>query len=316
MMKLTILATLSLGLAATTSPVAAVAQGLERLDDEDAPQAKIEPGQLPADASPEARALWNTLVDAMLGSSETRQPPLRSFDLRFNMLVQRKGSHEVDKARFLFRAPNWVSSELSKTNRLVRGPQGDFLIGADDVVELVGRDTAEDRRQLDDTVSIAHNFTALTDPSRLRLKTLELASMPTTLPPDLRELGGTLRWLEAESPDFRLYRTERSSRRRRGREEPVYRAVLGLDPRHGTPRLVVIAELLGRRGDPGSALLVQFDDFKDLDGYQVPHYVATRSLDPQSVPLAFGRRDELRLWLFDEGRLNPVLEPERFSPPE
>lgn len=275
---------------------------------------ELVPGRIPAETSAEARALWQTLIDAMLGAQETRRP-LSSFDLTFDVRSQRGGSHDLNGARFLYRAPNWVSSQLSKTNRLVRGPEGDFLIGREDVIELRGRDAREDRQQLDDTVNIAHNFTALTDPARLRLAKLELCSAPESIPEELRELAGALRWIEAESPDFRLYRTDSSVRRRRSDDESLFRATIGLDPKRALPTLVVIAEISGRRNDASSALLVRFDRYGELDGYQVPHYLATHPLDPKTFARTFRPRPELQLWLGKNGRLNPELEPALFSPP-
>ena len=286
---------------------------LEHIDGGPAQAAALQPGQIPEDTTPEARALWTKMVDAMLGESETRQP-VTSFDLRFDMITRRGGSHDVS-ARILYRSPDWISSALSETNRLVRGPEGDFLIGKEDVIELIGRDAQEDRALLNDTINIAHNFAVLTEPSRLRMQKLALAKMPTTLPANLRKDGEALRWLEAESPDFRLYRTKTQTRRRRSETERVYRAVFGIDPERSTPTIVVIAELQGKRNDLGSALLVRFDRFGGVDGYQVPHYVATRSLDPRSLPLAFGRQDDLELWLAQNGRLNIELGPELFTPP-
>ena len=288
---------------------------LELLDDDKVAAAELQPGQIPEGTSEEAAALWTTMVDAMLGESEARQP-VHSFDLRFDMRARRGGSHDVNGARILYKSPNWISSALSKTNRLVRGPEGDFLIGKEEVIELIGRDAKEDRALLNDTVNIAHNFAVLTEPSRLRIQKLAVAKMPTTLPANLQKVGEPLRWLEAESPDFRLYRTKTQGRRRRSDPEPVYRAVFGIDPKRSTPTLVVIAELQGQRNDLGSALLVRFDRFGRVDGYQVPHYVATRSLDPRSLPLAFGRQDDLELWLAKDGRLNVDLGPELFSPPK
>lgn len=288
--------------------------GFEDFDDfEQGPQ--LVPGVLPAGTSEQARALWQALCSATLVPGVERAP-VQSFDLTFDLRANVQGSHDVNQARFLFKAPGYVSSQLSPTNHLMRGPRGDWLVAKDQAVQIQGREMSEDRRQLDDTLSIAHNFVKLTDPRRMRIAALSTAEAPSGLPEDaeLTALAAQLQWLEVESPDLRLFR-DGSTQRAGWAGEPSYRGLIGLDPKTRLPQLVLINEA-SRKRDLSQAMLVAFRGYRPRNGYLVPHQIRTYRLDPQARVQRFSKRPELDMWLFsNRGSLNPEdLSDESFVP--
>ncbi len=299
---------------ASLSPVASSAASLQEDGFDDFGSGnELEPGVLPGEATPEACALFQALCAAPLAPGAERRP-VQSFDLVFDLRVRAEGSHDVDQARFLFYAPeNWISSQLSPSNRLMRGPAGDWLVAKDRTVELKGRELAEDRRQLDDSLTIAHNFVKLTDPERLRIAALALAGTPPGLPIELLPVAAELDWLVIESPDLRLFR-EGAVRRSNWDPETNYRALLGLDPATRLPTLVLIDEARQKQ-DLTRAQLVWFSKYLERDGYLIPHLIRTYRIDPQARD-RFAKDPELRMDLFRQrGSLNPAdLGPRDFVP--
>jgi hypothetical protein len=91
---------------------------------------------------------------------------------------------------------------------LLRGPEGSFLIDGTEVVNLRGREGKDDRRRLEEWISIARNFLALAQPERVRLVELRELLHDEVVPfliPSLATRASELDWLEVRSPDFHLY---------------------------------------------------------------------------------------------------------------
>jgi hypothetical protein len=197
----------------------------------------------------------------------------------------------------------------------MRGARGDFLVDKSGVYPLKGRDYAEDRRELDETVAVARLFVGLTDPGRLRLASLALLpAPPANLPEPLVKKAAELDWLVLESPDFRVHAD--------GRTATLDRVELGLERETHVPVLALVTD----PADPRSAVLARLENYQPLDGYRVPWKVATWRVadgqaaagpaagDAQRRPLAFEPKPAVRLWLV-EGKLRPALEPTDFEPP-
>jgi hypothetical protein len=267
------------------------------------------PGELPPGTSPAARALWERLLAATLAPA-----PVRSFDLRFYLVHRREGpGTNTTQARIRFLWPAFVRASLQSGREHVRGPEGDWLIDHEERVRLIGREGAEDKKQIDETISIARNFLALSDPLSLRLAELAaLAGPPEGLPPALVGRARELDWLALTSPDFRLYR---SAERPAGAPPPLYRALLGIDRIAGQAELAWIAEA----GAPGSlassALLVHLQHHERRSGFLVPMRLAVYEISELGLPRAFREEPSSELTLKQDGvDLRATLAPADFLP--
>jgi hypothetical protein len=196
------------------------------------------PGAIPPATAPDARAAWETMCTASLVPG-TRAEPVRAFELGVDVRYRgtARGSNDI-KAEFRFLAPAFVRVKIVEGNREVgRGPGGDWLDdGArkERIRLTVGRQYAEDRRQLDQWQAIAKDFVALTDPKSLRIAKLEaLPAAPASLPETVAKRGGELRWVRVSSPDFRLVDVP---------PDRLFRASLGRDPKSGWVELALIEE--------------------------------------------------------------------------
>jgi|GEM_PF-1327590 len=277
----------------------------------------ILPGEIPAGTSPEARATWSALIDR-LGSPE----PVESFRLAFDLRLrdpEKRQSNDLGLT-FSYLAPAFVRAEFSSSRELLRGPRGDYLIDTktEEVLKLVGREGAEDRRQLDRMAAIAKSFVGLTNPGSLRLAGLRLlGGAPEGLPPSQRTTAAELTWLELVSPDFFL---ESGGPTAAAEELPLYRARLGVD---NETRLVRMALLHRKRAegiDPMSATFVQLDKHRERSSLMVPHDIQIYGLTGDSIaagaPRFRSKPDSLLKLDGRRGSLRARLVPEGFLPPE
>jgi hypothetical protein len=273
---------------------------------------------LPPDASADARELWQALLTATRPTAAGgARAPVTAFDLAFDGRLRsgEKATNDFNDARYRFYAPDCVRTTLESGVERMRGPEGDWLVdwNHEEKVKLVGRDFDEDRRELDETLDVARNFVALTDPARLDVKGLRLLpAAPAYLPSELAKLTTKLAWLEVESPGLRLTRGSAAA------QGAVYKAHLGLDRERHLPRIAVIFEDRGGRMDRTSALLVELDEYAPLDDFQVPHVIRTYPTQPpgpETLDKPFAERWELGIWLKKGARLRAALAPADFVPP-
>jgi hypothetical protein len=267
-------------------------------------------GQIPPDASADARARWEALVKAARGDTTGA---IRAFDLQFELRVYsgEKQSNDGGVTRYKYLEPDCVSMEMASGRKRMRGRSGDFLIDKSGVYPLEGRDYKEDQRELAESLSVARLFAGLTDPSRVRLASLGLLSAPPPgLPESLAKTAAGLDWLVLTSPDFLA--------RAAGTRETLDRVEIGLDRSTHLPALALVAD----PARPESAVLAQLSDYRLLDGYRVPGEVTTWRVAPpaQGAPtrpvedrLPFSARAAVKLWLMD-GSLRAKLEPKDFAP--
>jgi len=290
---------------------------------------EAEPGRIPNGTTKRAAELWTR---ALAATSAGR--PLTAFDLDFQVLIRRDdGTNDFDARYVYWDTPqgDYLRCEIGRTKRVqLRGPQGDFLIetkdGTINRVSLAGRENAESRRELDEWIAIARNFVALTQPDTVRLVRLQerpidaqskqagnalqfttgaALPLPTAA---LAKRARELDWIEVHSPDFRLYQSVTT-----GKQQPIYRALFGLDRETGAIELTALNE-----DDDGtivleSAILVQIPNWKKLNGFGVPEQLMIYEVDPRQSPWGFKQRAVIDLWL-KQGELNPQLTDADFTP--
>lgn len=278
-----------------------------------APPKELVPGELPADAPEETKALWRQLCKA--ASGEVAQPKVTGFDIVFDVRGWQPGTQaetDFNDARFRYLEAGWVSHSLSKNGRRsLRGPQGDWLVDPQGAAtRLQGVELAEDRKQLDQIALVSRTFVRLVDPRALRLRSLkQLPAPPFPLPESMLARAKELAWLDLQSPDFAIARSDGKASTRE------VRAWVGVDVATKLPQLAVVAE-----DDRGtlvheSALLVELSDYRALEGFKVPHKLRTFPADFAQSPWRFAERPNLSLWL-KQGSLRPALVPADFEPPK
>jgi hypothetical protein len=286
-----------------------------------------EPGVLPEGTAPGAAQLWerlraSTLDDASLG--EGTRAPVRGFRVVFDLTTRGDDRSTNDvrvQAKYLAPAggPRMVRARLEGE----RG--GGRIIGKDErgywlldpkqpigrrVVRFEGREYEEDRRQIEDILSISRNVVSLTDFSGVRLARLELAAPPPAphVPAPLRRVADALLWLEVASPDLTLPGAPRST---------------------GAPRLAMIRPPLtlaeARENLPEEARtghLVELGTRIAVDGYAFPGSVLVYRIrvpegSSPGTPALAERRAHQELWIKQgSARLAPPPEPEEFVPVE
>ncbi len=272
----------------------------------------VKPGELPPVASQAARERWNSLAAEL-----TKEEPVRSFLLEFYLRQQPRDRPQSNDLRltFSFLAPSFIRAKLESGRTHLRGPQGDYLLEKNqEAIKLVGREGAEDRKQLDQMAAIASNFVGLTDPRTLRLASLEtLDAAPSGIHPKHKSALAPLVWLRATSPDFYLG----PQRPATDSTPPLYRADLGIDPETKAVRFALIHELFEGKPLRSGAMLVNMKAHVKRDGLLVPHEVDIYEVDPEAMPARFYASPTSQLWLKkDRGRLRARLLPEDFLPPK
>jgi len=248
------------------------------------------PGVLPETASPAARLAWERLCAASL-VPETDHAPVRAFELSLDVRYRggqggSRGSNDI-QALYRFLAPNYVRVKIVEGGKeVVRGPDGDFFFdaGRKQMVALgVGREYAEDRRQLDEWACVARDFVALTDPRSMRIAGLEtLAGPPACIPPPLQGRAGQLSWLRVRSPDFRLSGAGASS--------TVFRASLGHDPKTHWVEIALVEEDVDLPGAPAlrsTARLIELRQPTASQGFFAPRRILVYSIEAGRAPPAF-----------------------------
>ncbi len=196
-----------------------------------------------------------------------------------------------------------------KSNKEVgRGPGGDWLVdGArNEKIKLsVGREYAEDRRQLDDWTAVARIFVSLTDPRSLRLSALDvLASPPLAIPAPLAKRAAELAWLRVRSPDFKLVGADPASK--------VFRGSLGWDRKTRLVELALVEEEAPDEVLRASAKLVEMREPIPSGGFLIPKKIFIYSIEEGRMPPAFAVQPGLDLFV-TSSNLRAALRPEDFE---
>lgn len=279
--------------------------------------AALVPGAMPAGAAPAAVEDWKRVL-AATSVPGAALAPISAFQLELEVVYRKNaeaGSNDL-RATYKFFAPGFVRIDL-KDRSTMRGPRGDWLEDrkAGQKVELsVGREHAEDRRQLDETLGIAKHFVALTHPGSLRLASLEkLPGPPAALPRakekdfDLEKRASELSWLRVRSPDFRLVGG--------GATAPMTRATLGFDPKTGRVEIALLEEDRAASGLTATARALRLDKSLEAQGYVVPKRIYVYSVEEGKLPAAFAPIPGMELFVV-RANLAPALGPPDFQLPQ
>lgn len=267
------------------------------------------PGAIPADATPAAREDWKRIEAAAFAPGAARAP-ITSFDLGLDVLYKKSSSGINDLKAVVYRylAPGFVRIDLNDRSTM-RGPMGDWLEDGKrkEKVDLrFTREHAEDRRQLDETLSVARHFIALSNPGSLRIASLEkVAAAPEGLPKPLQERSRALAWLRLRSPDFRLVGV--------GAAAAMSRATIGFDPTNGRVEIALVEEDRPGTGLAPTSRVVQLTGTHETQGYLVPKQIRVYSIEEGKAPLVFAEDAGMDLYVL-RANLKPTLTPADFQP--
>ena len=281
----------------------------------------VQPGRIPDTTDDKARTLWQTILNTT-GIAAGRR--LERFDLRFDIQVNRSGSHnDLGRARFQFWAGeqrDWLRSEWEKNGRTqMVGPHEKdarrrdyWLIEGSTKTRLEGRENRQSRQEMDEWASIARNFLTLASPGESRL--VELVAQDTLdaqLPRELyRTRAASLDWLLVRSPDFQLVTTGAPA------SQGVYRARLGVDRTNGQVVMAVLSEDADLRAAGPSAVFVEVAEWCVLGDHRLPRSLNVfRAVTDEAGVTRFPELPTAELWLLDRrSRLNPEFQPKDFMP--
>ena len=279
------------------------------------PQTPSVPAARPAfDAT--AKASWDALAKATFA-----EKPATAFDLQFHLRVRPDEIQSNDlTAHYRFLSPGFVRATLESGREHLRGPKGDYLIDGEESLKLVGREAAEDKKQIDETIGVARNFLALTDPARLKPSSVRPGASPEgLLPVNLHERARDLNWINITTNGFHLLSsTEKLPEGARRTQQ----ALLGISPESSTLQFaVVLEETFGADGVRLRApqhLLIDLRSTTALDGFQVPRHLRMHQLIPrqelaQQSPTKFRAKPTFELWLRG-GSLRPRFSADDFLP--
>jgi hypothetical protein len=255
-------------------------------------------------ASPEAQARWAEVCRA---SGPAERAPLSAFQLTAEV-TNRTGVQSNDfRIDYRYLAPDCIRFALpsqNETGRFGPAPEQYWVKSRDGVVVLAGREFKEDRKSVDDFLSLARNYAALSNPARLRILALEIPPVPADLGPELTKRAKKLLWLALESPDFALVREEAPINR-----AGVYRVELGLREDH-LPAMAIIRAKEKPGVDP---LLVEFSRYEERDGFKLPFVLLVHVLDRSQTPSAFSAVASQEVYV-TAARLGPPFTIEDFKP--
>ncbi len=229
-----------------------------------------------ASASVEAREAWERVLAASAGN-DAKRAPISAFTLRAEAVFRDGVKRNEATFDYRYLAPDCIEFALpsgSKTGRSGAKQRDYWLDSKDGLVELAGFEYEEDRRQINEMLSIAKNFVSLTDPSKLRIQSLKL------LPEPPRELWSTLRrttermlWLRVTSPDFALVKRDGDEGAAQGAVYVVDLALPNKDARGASkdlPNYAIIREQLTPGRAPAPPMLIRLRNYTAQDGFLMP----------------------------------------------
>lgn len=269
--------------------------------------AGLKPGVIPEGTSSEARARYEALCAATWPKDAVRKP-IVGFDVTLDVRVRQEGqtNEALRPLRYRWASPGFLRFTTTSERELLRGPTGDFLVDSarKEVLPLVGRELAQDRKQLEEWARLSRNFVSLSDPSSLRLFSIRLIENAPKGLPASRRIDGLL-WLELRSPDFQIPDRNGATT---GDQTLVE---LGMDPKSMLARLCVVSSSDGTQSQ--QQLLLACGSFRTQEGRVVPQEVAIHMRD--AALEAFEERPSLEFWLKKNSSFDPKFDESTFLPP-
>ncbi len=289
----------------------------------DADGEPVVPGKLPKSTTPEARAAWERLVAAGSPAGESRTP-VAGFDLSLDLRlkIEENRSNDFPEARYAYLAPNYLLFDTGKGRTQLRGPKGDWLLdskageGRAHVKLDVGRENAQDRRQIEDGLDVARLFVSVVDARSVRVIRFEARAVPEALlPPSRVEDAKKLTWFELQTPDVRPG----------AQNQAGARILLGMSPDTGLPAMAIADDARAPQRVNPTTTTVDLNEWKPLDGWMLPRkilvflprIVEQAGAGGATSRVADGWRKEPGMDLFvRSGSLKNTLKPENFLPPD
>ncbi|MEM7308627.1 MAG: hypothetical protein AAF682_18230 [Planctomycetota bacterium] len=256
------------------------------------------PAPAPADQAappavdPKAEGAWKAITSTMRVPGD--RAPIRSFAIAAQVVTRQGVQTNEFEASYRYKEPKLIRFGLGPGRETGRGPgKGDrayWLKEKDQVIQLLGRDYKADRDLVRRMTSIAQNVLSFADPASIQAEGKALRERPPTLfPKSLAWEARRMTWLEFASPNFDLFRDTPAPVATPGQPAPKrsFRVMLGADPKTNVPRFVVLREEVPAGQPGGEPLLFALQDYRQIDGYLLPHTIHVRGLEPNVLPLVF-----------------------------
>jgi hypothetical protein len=279
-------------------------------------------GTLPADADLAAKEAWQrTLQSQQAAGNAAGTQRVTAFDLQLEVRHRSADNQTNDSPsplRYRYLDPGFVRVTTASKREHVRGPRGDFLIDPErhEVIPLVpSRENEQDIRQLNESVGIARNFIALTDPAALRIAGLKLLpGAPTALPQTVKDrfAKAPLQWLEVRTPDFHLI----ASIDRTAPPPPsLVRVAIGADAKSGEVELALVDVDGPATAPTAAAVLIELANYTAIDGFRMPQLIKVYRIDEKSAARSFGAEPTTMLGIVTRSAsLRAPLKREDFLP--
>jgi hypothetical protein len=243
----------------------------------------VAPGKLPKSTQPQASAAWQKMIAAGSTTGEARTP-ITGFDLALDLRlkIEENRTNDFPKARYAYLAPNFLLFDTGKGRKQLRGPDGDWLVDSKAgegraLVKLdVGRENAQDRRQIEDGLDVARLFVGVVDARNVKVIRFEPRGVPEALlPPGLVEHAkkanpprivdpAKLAWFELQTPDVRPG----------AQNQAGARILLGISPETGLPAIAIADDARApQRVNPTTSCVV-LSDWRPLDGWMLPRQIS------------------------------------------
>ncbi|MDF1798596.1 MAG: hypothetical protein P1V81_05430 [Planctomycetota bacterium] len=282
------------------------------------PFADLKPGVLPEGTAPEAAKLFKQLIaSSRVDAPDKLQGPVSAFDLAFELIVRGDGveRNQVETRVRYSADKGYVRFLVGEQLEMGFGEDGYWQIMEDGFRALTGRDYASDRKRILEVRAVCRNFLALAEPRNLRVTAVRsLAAAPTYLPAHAAAAleKRPLVWLEVESPDFDLALGATPDALDPTR---LFRATLGIDATSGRIAEALVQEVRAGKPRLETSTWVTLGRYIPINGVLLPDELHVRYPVFQAGQLGFEDKSREDMYLL-EGRLNPPLAPDAFSPKE
>jgi hypothetical protein len=244
----------------------------------------------------EARELWTRVCAA---SGEAQRPPLISFQLKADVLTRSGVQTNEAHIDYRYLAPDCIRFVLPSKNETGRfGPAPGVPDAASRMRRAAaGRGTREDRKKVDDMLTLARNYGALFARLNLLARAATGRAWPSARPCRARRSCAGWR----SRPRLSCKATSRSGWGRVSRRGHL---------RDDLPGGGIIRERGKSMIDP---LLVEFSQYQAQDGFKLPFQLRVHALDRSHSPAVFAKDAAQEVYV-TAAALRPSQTVEDFKP--